>query len=83
VTFSVSKERFFTVRDLWIATMEGHPLPTRTYSLSQADIRAHAGVRGLAQARQGAHKMPREVFEGPEEVCDRRSSCVCSHVSSS
>lgn len=31
-TFSLSKERFFTVGDLWIATMEGDPLPTRTYN---------------------------------------------------
>lgn len=31
-TFSVAKERFFTVGDLWIATMEGEPLPTRTYN---------------------------------------------------
>lgn len=31
-TFSLSKERFFTVGDLWLATMEGDPLPSRTYN---------------------------------------------------
>ena len=31
-TFSLSKERFFDVGGLWIATMEGDPLPTQTYN---------------------------------------------------
>ena len=31
-TFSVSRERFFTIGELWIATMEGDPPPTRTYN---------------------------------------------------
>lgn len=31
-TFSLSKERFFTVGGLWLATMEGDPLPSRTYN---------------------------------------------------
>jgi catechol 2,3-dioxygenase-like lactoylglutathione lyase family enzyme len=31
-TFSVAKERFFMVGDVWIATMEGNSLPTRTYN---------------------------------------------------
>ncbi|MGL4635769.1 MAG: FosX/FosE/FosI family fosfomycin resistance hydrolase [Beijerinckiaceae bacterium] len=31
-TFSLSKERFFDVGGMWIATMEGDPLPTRTYN---------------------------------------------------
>ncbi|WP_350332923.1 FosX/FosE/FosI family fosfomycin resistance hydrolase [Coralliovum pocilloporae] len=31
-TFSLSKERFFDVAGLWIATMEGEPLPSRTYN---------------------------------------------------
>jgi fosfomycin resistance protein FosX len=30
--FSLSKERFYLVGQLWIATMEGEPLPTRTYN---------------------------------------------------
>src|SRR5215831_7118331 len=31
-TFSLSKERFFLIGDLWIATMEGKALPDRTYN---------------------------------------------------
>ena len=33
-TFSVSRERFFVAgeEDLWIAIMEGEPLPSRTYN---------------------------------------------------
>lgn len=31
-TFSLSQERFFLIGDLWIATMQGDPLPTRTYN---------------------------------------------------
>ena len=30
-TFSLSRERFFDVAGLWIAIMEGEPLPTQTY----------------------------------------------------
>ena len=31
-TFSVSKERFFLIGGLWIATMEGEALPDKTYN---------------------------------------------------
>jgi catechol 2,3-dioxygenase-like lactoylglutathione lyase family enzyme len=31
-TFSLSRERFFDVAGLWVATMEGEPLPSRTYN---------------------------------------------------
>ena len=30
--FSVACEKFFQVGDLWIAVMEGEPLPSRTYN---------------------------------------------------
>lgn len=30
--FSLSRERFFDVAGLWIAIMEGEPLPTQTYN---------------------------------------------------
>jgi catechol 2,3-dioxygenase-like lactoylglutathione lyase family enzyme len=30
--FSLSKERFFLIGDLWIAIMEGESLPTKTYN---------------------------------------------------
>lgn len=31
-TFSISRERFFDIGGLWIATMEGNPLPEQTYN---------------------------------------------------
>jgi catechol 2,3-dioxygenase-like lactoylglutathione lyase family enzyme len=31
-TFSVAREKFFQLGDLWIAVMEGEPLPSRTYN---------------------------------------------------
>lgn len=31
-TRSISRERFYLVGDIWIATMEGEALPTRTYN---------------------------------------------------
>jgi fosfomycin resistance protein FosX len=31
-TFSVAREKFFQVGDLWIAVMEGEALPSRTYN---------------------------------------------------
>lgn len=31
-TFSLSKEKFFLINDLWIAVMEGESLPERTYN---------------------------------------------------
>ncbi|OUL36848.1 FosX/FosE/FosI family fosfomycin resistance thiol transferase [Nostoc sp. T09] len=30
--FSISKEKFFLIDELWIAIMEGEPLPQRTYN---------------------------------------------------
>jgi fosfomycin resistance protein FosX len=31
-TFSFSREKFFVAGGMWIAAMEGEPLPTRTYN---------------------------------------------------
>ena len=31
-TFSLSRERFFLIGDVWVAAMEGEPLPVRTYN---------------------------------------------------
>lgn len=31
-TFSVSREKFFLIGELWIAIMEGESLPTKTYN---------------------------------------------------
>ncbi|NMG08416.1 FosX/FosE/FosI family fosfomycin resistance hydrolase [Brasilonema sp. UFV-L1] len=31
-TFSISKEKFFLINDLWVAIMEGEPLSEKTYN---------------------------------------------------
>ena len=31
-TFSLSRERFFDIGGVWVATMEGEPLPDKTYN---------------------------------------------------
>jgi len=31
-TFSLTKERFFDIGGVWVATMEGDPLPSQTYN---------------------------------------------------
>jgi catechol 2,3-dioxygenase-like lactoylglutathione lyase family enzyme len=31
-TFSVAREKFFQIGELWIAVMEGEPLPSRSYN---------------------------------------------------
>ena len=52
-TFSVAREKFFQVGDLWIAVMEGEPLPSRTYNhvafkIEDAEFEAYeAKVRAL------------------------------------
>jgi catechol 2,3-dioxygenase-like lactoylglutathione lyase family enzyme len=52
-TFSLSKERFFLIGDVWVATMLGDPLPSRTYNhvafkVSDEEFETHlARVRGL------------------------------------
>ena len=52
-TFSVAREKFFQVGDLWIAVMEGEPLPSRTYNhvafkIEDAELEAYeAKVKAL------------------------------------
>jgi catechol 2,3-dioxygenase-like lactoylglutathione lyase family enzyme len=52
-TFSVAREKFFQVGDLWVAVMEGEPLPSRTYNhvafkIEDAEFEAYeAKVRAL------------------------------------
>lgn len=43
-TFSISKEKFFLIGGMWIAVMEGDPLPSRSYNhiafkISEHDLR--------------------------------------------
>jgi fosfomycin resistance protein FosX len=52
-TFSIAHEKFFLVGDLWIAVMEGEPLPSRTYNhvafkIEDAEFEAYeAKVRAM------------------------------------
>jgi fosfomycin resistance protein FosX len=46
-TFSVAREKFFQIGELWIAIMEGEPLPSRTYNhvafkIDEAEFDAYA-----------------------------------------
>jgi catechol 2,3-dioxygenase-like lactoylglutathione lyase family enzyme len=70
-TFSLSKERFFLVGDgaepIWIATMEGEPLPTRTYNhvafkIADTDYETFLQrVRQLGlEVREGRSRVPGE-----------------------
>ena len=70
-TFSLSKERFFLVGDgadpLWIAIMEGEPLPARTYNhvafrIADAEYEDYLQrVRQLGlEVREGRSRVPVE-----------------------
>ena len=70
-TFSLSKERFFLIGDgaepIWVATMEGEPLPARTYNHVAFKIadQEYDGylqrVRGLGlEVREGRTRVPGE-----------------------
>jgi fosfomycin resistance protein FosX len=70
-TFSLSKERFFLVGDgdepIWIATMEGEKLPTRTYNhvAFKIDEEHYDDYLGRVQAlglevREGRSRVPGE-----------------------
>ena len=46
-TFSLSREKFFLIGDVWIAIMEGDPLPDKTYNhvafkIAESDFDAYA-----------------------------------------
>jgi catechol 2,3-dioxygenase-like lactoylglutathione lyase family enzyme len=66
-TFSVAREKFFQVGDLWIAVMEGEPLPSRTYNhiafkIDDAGFEAYeAKVRALGlEIRPPRQRVPGE-----------------------
>jgi len=52
-TFSISKEKFFLINGLWVAIMEGEPLPEKTYNhvafqITEEDFELYADrVRSL------------------------------------
>jgi fosfomycin resistance protein FosX len=66
-TFSIAREKFFQVGDLWIAVMEGEPLPSRTYNhvafkIEDADFEAYeAKVKAMGlEIRQPRQRVPGE-----------------------
>jgi len=66
-TFSIAREKFFQVGDLWIAVMEGEPLPSRTYNhiafrIEDAEFDAYAAkVRAMGlEMRPPRQRVPGE-----------------------
>ena len=66
-TFSIAREKFFQVGDLWIAVMEGEPLPSRTYNhvafkIEDADFEAcEAKVKAMGlEIRPPRQRVPGE-----------------------
>jgi catechol 2,3-dioxygenase-like lactoylglutathione lyase family enzyme len=66
-TFSVAREKFFQVGDLWVAVMEGEPLPSRTYNhvafkIEDAEFEAYeAKVKALGlEIRPPRQRVPGE-----------------------
>jgi fosfomycin resistance protein FosX len=56
-TFSTSREKFFDVGGIWVATMEGEPLPTRTYN----HVAFKTDDAGLERARLAATHLKLEI----------------------
>ena len=63
-TFSVSKERFLLVGEVWIAIMEGDCLPTRTYNHVAFKINADQYDKRL----QSIKSLGLEVREGRSRI---------------
>jgi fosfomycin resistance protein FosX len=66
-TFSLSRERFYLVGELWIAVMEGEPLPARPYNhvafkIADADYNdCLARIRSLGlELREGRSRVEGE-----------------------
>jgi catechol 2,3-dioxygenase-like lactoylglutathione lyase family enzyme len=66
-TFSIAREKFFQTGDLWIAVMEGEPLPSRTYNhvafkIEDAEFEAYeAKVKAMGlEIRPSRQRLPGE-----------------------
>jgi catechol 2,3-dioxygenase-like lactoylglutathione lyase family enzyme len=66
-TFSIAREKFFQTGDLWIAVMEGEPLPSRTYNhvafkIEDAELEAYeAKVKAMGlEIRPPRQRLPGE-----------------------
>ena len=66
-TFSTAREKFFEVGNLWIAVMEGEPLPSRTYNhiafkIQESEFEAYeASITALGlEIRRPRQRVPGE-----------------------
>jgi len=66
-TFSTAREKFFEVGNLWIAVMEGEPLPSRTYNhiafkIQESEFEAYeARIKALGlEIRWSRQRVPGE-----------------------
>jgi fosfomycin resistance protein FosX len=66
-TYSVAREKFFQVGELWIAVMEGEPLPSRSYNhvafkIADAEFDAYAAkIKALGlELRRPRERVPGE-----------------------
>lgn len=63
-TFSLSKERFFTIGNVWIAIMEGQPLADRTYN--HVAFKIHDNDYDMYQKRINALSL--DIKEGRSRI---------------
>lgn len=63
-TFSVSKERFFDIGGVWVATMEGDPLSDKTYN----HVAFKMGADEYEDRLQRIRSLGLEVREGRSRV---------------
>ena len=66
-TFSLSREKFFLINDIWVAIMEGDPLSEKTYNhvafkVDQKDFDSYIErIRKLGiEVREGRSRVPGE-----------------------
>ena len=69
-TFSLSKEKFFLIHGLWIAIMEGEPLPTKTYNHVAFKVAANE----LPMYREKVEALGLEIKGGRDRVTEEGES---------
>lgn len=68
-TFSISKEKFFVVHNIWIAIMQGEPLPEKTYNhvafkIADSDLKQYTErIQSLGvELREGRQRVEGEGY---------------------
>ena len=69
-TFSISREKFFLINHLWIAIMEGDPLPSRSYNHVAFKVRKDDFDRYSERVKA----LGIDVLEGRERIEDEGRS---------